>query len=140
MTEAYLSTLPISPQTLSDLYRQFLATNKITDHTPLPVLQSKLPSTTTTPQNQPTTTNSNTTLGKRQREEEHPSSTKHFYCETPPPTITILTIHNSSIYNLNQQELDLLNKGLICTNTTDITSRTTNPVTTTVTIVCCCVY
>ena len=55
-TETYLSTLPVSQQTLSDPYQQFLATNKITDHTPLPALQSKLPSTHKTGQQLPTQT------------------------------------------------------------------------------------
>lgn len=86
-TETYLSTLPVSPQTLSDLYQHFLTMNKITDHTPLPVLQAKLPSITTNPKTQPTTTSSNTTLGKRQREEEHPNSSKYFLLQGPRPPL-----------------------------------------------------
>ena len=77
-TEIYLSSLQVSPQTLSDLYHQFLTTNHITDHTPLPVLQAKLPATTTT-------TDQKTTLGKRGREDEHPNSSKRFLLQGPTP-------------------------------------------------------
>ena len=79
-TETYLSSVQTSPQTLSDLYHQFLTINHITDHTPLPVLQAKLPTTNTT-------TDQKTTLGKRQREDEHPNSSKHFLLQGshPPP-------------------------------------------------------
>ena len=79
-TETHLSSLQLSPRTLSDLYNQFLTNNHITDHTPLPVLQAKLPTTVTT-------TDQRTTLGKRQRKDEHPSSSKHFLLLGPhhPP-------------------------------------------------------
>ena len=59
-TETYLSSLQISPHTLSDLYHQFLTNNHITHHTPLPVLQAKLPTTTLiSPSQSTTTTNQN---------------------------------------------------------------------------------
>ena len=77
-TETYLSSLQASPQTLSDLYHQFLSTNHITDHTPLPVLQTKLPTTITT-------TDQKITLGKREREDKHPSCSKHFLLQGPHP-------------------------------------------------------
>ena len=73
-TETYLSSLQISPQTLSDLYHQFLSTNHIADHTPLPVLQTKLPTTITT-------IDQKITLGKR--EDKHPSCSKHFLSQGP---------------------------------------------------------
>lgn len=76
-TETYLSSLKVSAQTLSTLYHQFLTVNHITDHTPLPILQAKLP----------TTTDLTTTLGKRQRNKEHPTGSKHFLWQGPhsPP-------------------------------------------------------
>lgn len=77
-TESYLSSLQASPQTLSDLYHQFLTSSHITDHTPLPVLQAKLLTTATT-------TDKGTTLGKRRRKDDHPSSSKHFLLQGPYP-------------------------------------------------------
>jgi signal recognition particle GTPase len=77
-TETYLSSLQVPPQTLSTLYHQFLTANHIIDHTPLPILQAKLPTIVTI-------TDQKTTLGKRQRKTEHPSSSKHFLSQGPPP-------------------------------------------------------
>ena len=92
---------------LYDLYEQFLTTNKITEHTPLPLLQAELTCSGTTPQNQ-TTIKSTAILGKRQR--GTPSYSKAFFmARLSPPTTTTATI---SSCNFDQQELDLLHKGL----------------------------
>ena len=41
-TESYLSSVSVPPQILTEIYYKFLAENHVTNHIPLPVLQTKL--------------------------------------------------------------------------------------------------
>ena len=46
-TETYLSSTQVPSQTITEIYHNFLTTNKITNHKPLPILQNKLSQTST---------------------------------------------------------------------------------------------
>ena len=41
-TETHLSSTSMPPQLLTEIYHKFLADNHVTNHTPLPILQTKL--------------------------------------------------------------------------------------------------
>lgn len=99
-TEIYLSSLPTPPQKLTEIYYNFLSENHVTDHTPLPVLQTKLqtPEITNTPPHSnlsaPTTDMSPKQIKrpnrKRKQKQSHPRSekkSKHFLSQGPHPPL-----------------------------------------------------
>ena len=99
-TETYLSSLSTPPQTLTEIYYNFLSENHVIDHTPLPVLQIKLQThevTNTPPHSNlsvPTTDmhvspkQNKRPNRKRKQKQSHPRSekkSKHFLSQGPHP-------------------------------------------------------
>ena len=93
-TETYLCSLEVPAQVRADLHHQFLTTNQITSHRPLPTLLRKLPQDTTSLNpTQPLSLDTAETplLGKRKRDDQQQKSTKkcrHFLSlgSQQPPT------------------------------------------------------
>jgi hypothetical protein len=123
-TECHLSTLPLAPNQIEIMYKEFLLENGIVDHTPLPELQSKL---------EQTEPHSIITRQKRRRPKRkgpapapqpEKRSKQDPFCQWPPQTpSTILTVHNFSNIEFSPEELQLLNKGFSFVPTPTIPSK-----------------
>ena len=92
-TETHLSSTSMPPQLLTEIYHKFLADNHVTNHTPLPILQTKLQALEmiTPPTSNPSSsiTEKMPKLNKKRKQKEvHPKGekkSKYFLSQGPYP-------------------------------------------------------
>ena len=92
-TETHLSSTSMPPQLLTEIYHKFLADNHVTNHTPLPILQTKLQALEmiTPPTSNPSSsiTEKMPKLNKKRKQKVHPKGekkSKYFLSQGPYPS------------------------------------------------------